>query len=267
MDRRTFVMGAAAIGAAALTGGMLGGCAGGEGAEPAVGSAPVEPSPMLEPAPASSSEPQPYDSVFPPHEPCGRGVGARPGRVAWVRDAAAVTWDGSGYWWQREHFDEDAVRRMVDDGVAAAAGADDAAAGWRVLFEAHNARAGRAGGYRAGQRIAVKANMNGAGTFGADEDSAMSYTTPVLLRALLLSLVEDAGVAAGDIAVYDACRIFPAHMMELCSEARLPACASATTTRAARTTPQATRARPSSGRPTWRARRTWCPPACRRPTT
>ena len=41
MDRRTFVMGAAAIGAAALTGGMLGGCAGGEGAEPAVGSAPV----------------------------------------------------------------------------------------------------------------------------------------------------------------------------------------------------------------------------------
>lgn len=123
VDRRTFVMGAAAIGAAALTGGMLGGCAGGEGAEPAVGSAPVEPSPMLEPAPASSSEPQPYDSVFPPHEPCGRGVGARPGRVAWVRDAAAVTWDGSGYWWQREHFDEDAVRRMVDDGVAAAAGA------------------------------------------------------------------------------------------------------------------------------------------------
>ena len=121
MDRRTFVMGAAAIGAAALTGGMLGGCAGGEGAEPAVGSAPVEPSPMLEPAPASSSEPLPYDSVFPPHEPCGRGVGARPGRVAWVRDAAAVTWDGSGYWWQREHFDEDAVRRMVDDGVAAAA--------------------------------------------------------------------------------------------------------------------------------------------------
>ena len=136
MDRRTFVMGAAAIGAAALTGGMLGG----EGAEPAVGSAPVEPSPMLEPAPASSSEPLLYDSVFPPHEPLGRGVGARPGRVAWVRDAAAVTWDGSGYWWQREHFDEDAVRRMVDDGVAAAAGADDAAAGWRVLFEAHNAR-------------------------------------------------------------------------------------------------------------------------------
>ena len=63
--------------------------------------------------------------------------------------------------------------------------------------------------------------MNGAGTFGTDEDSAMSYTTPVLLRALLLSLVEDAGTAPGDIAVYDACRIFPAHMMEFCSEGAL----------------------------------------------
>ena len=57
MDRRTFVMGAAAIGAAALTGGMLGGCAGGEGAEPAVGSAPVEPSPMLEPPSRSRTTP------------------------------------------------------------------------------------------------------------------------------------------------------------------------------------------------------------------
>ena len=220
MDRRTFVMGAAALGAATLAGAM-GGCAGGEEQPEPL---PEQPGACVVPAPGSEDPGAvhlPYDSAFPPHEPLGRGVGAMPGRVAWVRDAAAVTWDGSGFWWQREHFDEVAVRRMVADGVAAAAGADDAAAGWRRLFEAHNARVGREGGYRAGQRIAVKANMNGAGTFGADEDSAMSYTTPVLLRALLLSLVEDAGVAAGDIAVYDACRIFPAHMMQLCSEGAL----------------------------------------------
>ncbi len=220
IDRRTFVMGAAALGAATLAGAM-GGCAGGE----------EQPEPLPE-QPGSSAAPAPgpedpgavhlpYDSAFPPHEPLGRGVGAMPGRVAWVRDAVAVTWDGSDFWWQREHFDEVAVRRMVADGVAAAAGADDAAAGWRRLFEAHNAAHGREGGYRAGQKIAVKANMNGAGTFGSDEDSAMSYTTPVLLRALLLSLVEDAGVAPGDVTVYDVCRIFPAHMMDLCSEGAL----------------------------------------------
>lgn len=215
-------MGSAALGAAALTGGALGGCA----AEEPV---PAEPTPEAMPEPAAPAtapaapEPEalPYDSVFPQHGPLGRGIGAMPGRVAWVRDGAAVAWDGSGYWWQREHFDEEALRHMVADGVAATAGADDAATGWRALFEAHNARIGREGGYESGQRIAVKANMNGAGTFGADEDSAMSYTTPVLLRALLLSLVEDAGVAPADITVYDVCRIFPQHMMELCSEGAL----------------------------------------------
>ena len=209
LDRRTFVMGTAALGAAVLAGGALGGCAG--------GAAPSQPEPSPEPEAPAVGE-LPYDSVFPPHEPLGRGVGAMPGRVAWVRDGAAVDWDGSGFWWQREHFDEDAVRRMVADGIALAAGAGDAASGWRALFEAHNARRGRDGGYRAGQRIAVKANMNGAGTFGADEDSAMSYTTPVLLRALLLSLVEDAGAAASDITVYDVCRIIPGQVRELCSE-------------------------------------------------
>ena len=209
LDRRTFVMGAAALGATAFAGGVLGGCV-------AEGPSTVEPA-SPEPAP----EPLSYDSVFPPHAPLGRGVGAMPGRVAWVRDAAAVSWDGSGYWWERGHFDEAVIRRMVSDGVAATAGAGGAAAGWRALFEAHNARAGREGGYRAGQKIAVKANMNGAGTFGSDEDSSMSYTTPVLLRALLLSLVEDGGVAPGDITVYDVCRIVPGHVRELCSEGAL----------------------------------------------
>lgn len=220
VDRRTFVLGSAALGVAALTGGALDGCASVQWEAPQPAAAP-EPDVSEAAAPGAPVEHLPYDSVFPPHEPLGRGVGAMPGRVAWVRDAAAMTWDGSGFWWQREHFDEVAVRQMVADGVAAAAGADDAAAGWRRLFEAHNARVGREGGYRAGQRIAVKANMNGAGTFGSDEDSAMSYTTPVLLRALLLSLVEDAGVAPGDVTVYDVCRIFPAHMTELCSEGAL----------------------------------------------
>lgn len=214
IDRRTFVAGSAALGVAAFAGGVLGGCAADE---------PVAPAPEV--APAAPEAPAidllPYDSVFPPHEPLGRGVGEMPGRVAWVRDAAAVTWDGSGYWWERRHFDEGAIRRMVADGVASAGGSDDAAAGWRALFEAHNARTGREGGYLPGQKIAVKANMNGAGTFGSDEDSSMSYTAPVLLRALLLSLVEDAGVAPSDITVYDVCRIFPQHVMELCSEGAL----------------------------------------------
>ena len=65
MDRRTFVMGAAAIGAAALAGGVLGGCSDGEEAGTMTEPVPAAPSPTPEPAPG----PLPYDSVFPPHEP------------------------------------------------------------------------------------------------------------------------------------------------------------------------------------------------------
>lgn len=224
LDRREFLLAAAAAGAVGAMGatGLLAGCAAPSVSEPAEPSAPAPVDPTPEPAPAPAPESSlPYDSVFPPHEPYGRGVGAMPGRVTWVRDAAAVNWDGSGYWWQAEHFDADTLRTMVADGIADLAGADSAAAGWNALFEAHNARTGSSGGYRAGQKIAIKANMNGAGVFGSDEDSAMSYTTPSLLRALLLSLVEDAGVAPADLTVYDACRIFPQHLMDLCSEGPL----------------------------------------------
>ncbi|MFR1638740.1 MAG: hypothetical protein ACLSVD_05890 [Eggerthellaceae bacterium] len=263
MDRLTFVMGAAAIGAAALTGGMLGVCAGGEGAEPAVGSAPVEPSPMLEPAPASSSEPQPYDSVFPRttlwprrgRKAGARGLGARRGG----RDLGR-----SGYWWQREHFDEDAVRRMVDDGVAAAAARtmrrpDGACCSRRTT------RAPGAGGYRAGQRIAVKANMNGAGTFGADEDSAMSYTSRFFACAAAVAR-GGRGRSGGRHRGVRRVPHLPGAYDGALLGGRLPACASATTTRAART------ARRRRGAPVvWSAdvagAATWCPPACRRPTT
>ncbi|HIW77352.1 DUF362 domain-containing protein [Gordonibacter sp.] len=224
LNRREFLLAAAAVGALGATG-LLGGCATSttpapDSVEPSAPEASPPPAPTPETA-APSAGSLPYDSVFPPHEPLGRGVGVMPGRVTWVRDAAAVNWDGSGFWWQTEHFNADTLRAMVADGIANLAGADSAATGWNALFEAHNARTGTAGGYRAGQSIAIKANMNGAGTFGRDENSAMSYTTPTLLRALLLSLVEDAGVAPAAIAVYDVCRIFPQHVRDLCSEGAL----------------------------------------------
>lgn len=49
----------------------------------------------------------------------------------------------------------------------------------------------------------------------------MSYTNPVLLKALLTSLVEEAGVAPSDITVYDVSRLFPDYMVELCTGGKL----------------------------------------------
>ena len=47
------------------------------------------------------------------------------------------------------------------------------------------------------------------------------YTNPVLLNALLTSLVEEAGVKPSDITVYDVSRLFPDYMVELCTQGNL----------------------------------------------
>lgn len=164
-----------------------------------------------------------YDGVFPQHEPYGTGIGAMPGRVVWTHDPNSVEWDGEGYWWELAHFDEERIIQMVEHGIASLAGEEDAVSGWERLFTSHNTSRGRQGGYQPGQKIAIKTNMNGSGAYGDDQhgETRESYTNPVLLRALLLSLVEDAGVSPSDITVYDAGRIFPDWMQELCGTGAL----------------------------------------------
>lgn len=170
---------------------------------------------------ADAAETVPQNAVFPVHEPYGKGVGAKPGRVVWAYDPESVDWDGSGYWWNPENFNESALLRMVRDGITSLSGETNVKQGWDTLFRAHNTAHGGSGGYRSGQKLTIKVNMNGAGTFGSDEPSRMSYVNPMLLQALLRSLVEDAGVSPSDITVTDPSRIFPREMMDLCSSGNL----------------------------------------------
>lgn len=92
-----------------------------------------------------------------------------------------------------------------------------------MLFLAHNETRGKSGGYAPGEKIAIKANINGSAVMDNDTSgkTRMSYTNPVLLRALLLSLVEDAGVSPSDITVYEVSRLFPDYMVELCTRGEL----------------------------------------------
>lgn len=166
-----------------------------------------------------AAEGLPYDGVYPRHEPCGTGIGAMPGRVVWAHDPDSVDWDGEGYWWELDNFNEAIIQRMVDASIASLGGKDTPREGWTALFQAHNG--GR--GYAAGEKIAIKANINGSGVMDDDTsgETRMSYTNPVLLKALLTSLVEDAGVAPSDITVYDVSRLFPDYMKELCTGGNL----------------------------------------------
>lgn len=165
----------------------------------------------------------PYDGVYPRHEPYGTAVGAMPGRVVWTHDPNCVEWDGRGWWWEPSHFDETAMQAMVDHGIACLGGQETARAGWSALFQAHNQSRGKAAGYASGEKIAIKANINGSAVMDDDTsgETAMSYTNPVLLKALLTSLVEEAGVRPADITVYDVSRLFPDYMVDLCTQGNL----------------------------------------------
>lgn len=161
----------------------------------------------------------PYDGIYPQHEPYGKGIGAMPGRVVWAHDPKTVSWDGSGYWWEPTNFDETAILKMVNNSIASLGGKSSAKDGWTALFQTHNGGTG----YQAGEKIAIKANINGSAVFDDDTsgETQMSYTNPVLLKALLRSLVEEAGVAPSDITVYDVSRLFPDYMVELSTSGNL----------------------------------------------
>lgn len=162
--------------------------------------------------------------VFPKHKPYGKGIGAKPGRVVWNHNPESVSWNGKGYWWETNHFNEKVITKMVRKSIASLGDTKKAKAGWKKLFQAQNRRMGKGSKiYKKGEKIAIKANINGSGVFDDDDSgkTKMSYTNPVLLKALLVSLVKDAGVSPSDITVYDVSRIFPAYMVEMCTGGEL----------------------------------------------
>ena len=161
----------------------------------------------------------PYDGNYPQHQAYGTGIGAMPGRVVWSHNPDSVEWDGSGYWWETEHFDEAVILKMVNDSIASLGGKDTAKDGWNTLFSASKTARSMNSGYIKGEKIAIKANINGSAVFDDDTSgkTQMSYTNPVLLKALLTSLVKEGGVNPFDITVYDVSRLFPDYMVELCT--------------------------------------------------
>ena len=162
-------------------------------------------------------------SLFPPHAPLGEGQGIHPGRVVWTHDPKAVHWSGMDFWWKPENYDAERLLAMTRKGVTRLTGEDTPEKAWQALFAWCNAKNGKKGGYKPGQKVAVKVNMNGAGENNDDPhgEFGVSYGNPLLLQALLRSMVRDGGVRPQDIVVFDTCRIFPDHMRKLCTEGEL----------------------------------------------
>lgn len=158
------------------------------------------------------------------HKPIGKGIGIIPGRVVWVHAENSVNWeDDSPYWWNLSHFNEKEVLQMIRTGIMSLTNQPTPEEAWDAIFKYRNLRFGNSEGYESGQKIAIKVNINGSGEWSdnPDEKSKMDYTNPVLIKALLKSLVEDAGVHSEDISFFDSARIFPNYIKELCHEEKL----------------------------------------------
>jgi gluconolactonase len=160
-------------------------------------------------------EPSAIAAEQPGLSPIGQAKGIHPGRVVWVHDPEATTWNGpgDGHLWQDEHANPAVSERMMSDAIRSVAGEPTDAKAWDALFRYHNKTRGKGDvGYKAGQKIAVKVNFVGfikttdavnPQTYALQDWVDYMNTSPQMIAALLKQLTQVAGVKQSDIAIGD----------------------------------------------------------------
>jgi len=144
--------------------------------------------------------------IDPPNSPMGVGKGIYPGRVVWMHDPAATSWDGkTGAWWEEQNLDQGVVDGMVSRALQSLTGQKDAAAAWDALFRYFNKTHSLGDvGYQPGEKIVIKINMN--------QDSGGTWATnagmpsPQMIHSVLDELFHIVGVPGAAITIYDASR-------------------------------------------------------------
>ncbi len=149
----------------------------------------------------------------------GIGRGIFPGRVVWGHNPQATVWDGlSDFWWNEKFTDQNLVNEMFSHSLRQLTGQSSDTAAWEALFTHFKTQRGQTGGYRPGEKIAIKANLNGSKSHSGLKND--SFTSPAVAFALLNQLVQ-AGVKPDDITLYDASRYVPDPIVNACGTAAL----------------------------------------------
>jgi len=150
----------------------------------------------------------------------GEAKGIFPGRVVWCHNPDATSWDGvSGRWWYYENTDQAIVDQMLSQSIQELAGAATNSEAWDNIFKHFNkTKFNIDSGYKKGEKIAIKLNLNGS---SSAKPGNGSFTSPHLVYALLRQLVNDAGVSPEHITVYDVTRMIPDCIYDLCSKGEL----------------------------------------------
>ena len=151
-------------------------------------------------------------SLFEPLSPLGVPRGVIPGRVTWAHDPAAVTWDGTGSWWTDVNNNQSVIDRMVSRSICALTNQKSDAQAWNSIFHYFNRTHGRGdAGYKAGEKIAIKANLNNTTDHGTIE---RLNSSPHLLLSLVRQLTGPARMQQSSITVFDSSRWIPDNLYD-----------------------------------------------------
>jgi hypothetical protein len=160
------------------------------------------------------------DSLFVPSDspntPVGVARGIFPGRVVWMWDSTAARWNGtSGYWATDANTNQTVVDSMLSRSLRTLTGKSTDPASWDALFTYFNEKHGKGSvGYTAGEKIAVKINLNNSATPGNTGNSSLA--TPQTVLSLLRQLSNKAGVPDSNITFYDLIRYVPDSIFNKC---------------------------------------------------
>lgn len=152
-----------------------------------------------------------FEPVLSPPEganaPMGVAQGIFPGRVAWIQDFNATSWDGeNGNWWDDNNINQQEVNKMLSSTLQGFTGTKSDKSAWEKLFIYNNQQNGYGNkGYSKGQKIAIKLNMNATGS-PESEWKDQGYPSPQMVYALVSQLIEVVGVPGEDIILTDPSR-------------------------------------------------------------
>jgi hypothetical protein len=155
--------------------------------------------------------------------PLGVARGIFPGRVVWAHDPKAAHWSGdmestTDQWWMESNNDQARVDDMLSSTLRQLTGTTTDDAAWTAIFTYHNgpARGQEKTGYRAGEIVAVKVNLNNSDVQGPGN---IVNVSPQVALAMVHQLVHHAHVPPANIIVYDARRnIYPGLLTKIWSE-------------------------------------------------
>ncbi len=156
------------------------------------------------------------------NKPMGEAKGIFPGRVVMTRNPEATKWAGNwkkneDQWWLDKNTDINKVSELLSVSIQKLTGTKKDKDAWDKIFNFYNKNSRAiSSGYKTGEIIAVKVNLNNSGTKKINNHTDAS---PQMVLALIRQLVNVVGVPEKDILIYEAKReIYPFMLTRIWSE-------------------------------------------------